>query len=229
MEQSISFCKIFCKQLLAHNFVQSDLIRGLSASDPAVILENPEELYNTAIEKLTSHFVSVGLLSPKDKVKAVSQYRSFLSKLRDSSVPEYSDWIHFTASHYEIQCRPELFRLCKHSCLCLAQIVELPSSFIVPIPILVPVKDLFQSGIRSLQISYQTVPHVSSLFRDPKAVGRVFRLLGRETDLIYDKKFSVLNFSKGSSYRRSALGKLETCYRKAVLRHEKPPVSFNFY
>ena len=31
VEQSISFCKAFCRQLLNHDFVQSDLLRGLSA------------------------------------------------------------------------------------------------------------------------------------------------------------------------------------------------------
>ena len=226
VEQSISFCKAFCRQLLAHDFVQSNLLRGLSAFDPAVIFENSEEHYVTAIDKLTSHFVSAGLFSSSDKVKAVSQYRSLVTKLRVGSVPEYSDWIHFMSSYYELQCRPELFRLFKHSCLCLAPIVELPSPFIVPIPNLESDKDVFQSCIRSLQISYQTVPHVSSLFRDPKAVGRVFRLLGRGVDLIGDKKFSVWNFLKGSGSRRSVLlGKMETNYRKAVLRHDKPSVS----
>ena len=115
--------------------------------------------------------MAVGSLSPSDKVKAVSQYRSFVTKLRVGSVPVYSDWIHLVASHYELQCRPELFRLLKHSCLCLALIVELPSPFIVPIPNLESDKDVFLS--KSLQVSYQTVPHVSSLFRDPNAVERL--------------------------------------------------------
>ena len=161
VEQSISFCKAFCRQLLNHDFVQSDLLRGLSAFDPVVIFENSEEHYVTAIDKLTSQFVAAGLFSSSDKVKAVSQYRSLVTKLRVGSVPEYSDWIHFMSSYYELQCRPELFRLFKHSCLCLAPIVELPSPFIVPIPNLESDKDVFQSCIRSREVSYQTVPHVS--------------------------------------------------------------------
>ena len=74
VDQSISFGKGFCKQLFAHGFVQSDILRGLSAFDSAVIFENPKDLYVIAIEKLTPDFVSVGLFSPSDKVKAVGHF-----------------------------------------------------------------------------------------------------------------------------------------------------------
>ena len=75
-------------------------------------------------------------------------------------------------------------------------------------------------------MSYLTIQHVSRLYRDPTSVSRVFRLLGRGTDLLADKKFSGWNFLKGSGPRRaSVLGKLETGYRKAVLRHDKPTIS----
>ena len=78
----------------------------------------------------------------------------------------------------------------------------------------------------SLQIAYRTVPHVSSLFRDPKAVSRAFRLLGRGAELLMDRKFQIWNFRKGNNSRRTALlGKLESGYRKSVLRLEKPSVS----
>ena len=87
-------------------------------------------------------------------------------------------------------------------------------------------KHLFEACILSLQISYQTVPHVSSLFRDAKSINRVFRLLGRRIELLLDRKFLIWNFSKGSNSRRTALHrKLESGYRKAVLRVEKPTVS----
>ena len=41
VEQSISFCKAFFKLLLRHEIAKSDLIRGLSAFDPAVVFETP--------------------------------------------------------------------------------------------------------------------------------------------------------------------------------------------
>ena len=95
-------------------------------------------------------------------------------------------------------------------------------------PALGPTEETFQSCVRSFQMSYPTIPHVSSLYRDPRSVSRVFRLLGRGSDLLVDNKFSVWNFLRGSGPRRaSLLGKLETGYRKAVLRHEKPAVSSN--
>ena len=220
------FCKTYCKQLLGHDIVKSDLLRGLSAFDSSVVLESPEKVYVAAIEKLSSHFVTTWLFSSSDKVKQISQYRSFIPKLRSEPVPRHDDWIHFIANHYEVQCRPELLQLFKRSCLCLASFVEIPPTFEVPMPSLESDKHLFESCIVSLQISYQTVPRVSSLYRDPKSIDRVFRLLGRGTELLLDKKFLIWNFSKGSNSRRTILhGKLESGYRKAVLRAEKPTVS----
>ena len=226
VEQSICFVKSFCRQLLEHGNIKSRLIRGLSAFDPAVILVGPEANYTDAIEKLTSHFVSVNLITSSVKVKVVSQYRSLAVKLRSGDSPEYDDWITFLTSHYELQCRPELFQLFKYSCLCLPPRVVMPPEFIVPMADLESGEENFQSCIKSLQMSYSTIPHVSSLYRDPKSVSRVFRLLGRGADFLADRKFSIWNFLRGSATRRtSLLGKLETGYRKAVLQHDRPIVS----
>ena len=226
VDQSIAFCKAFCKLLLCHDVIKSDLIRGLSAFDSSVMIEGPEEHYSSAIEKLSSYFSSAGWISSSDKVKIISQYRSFVTKLRAGPIPEYEDWVHFLSSHYEIRCRSELLQLYKYSCLCLPPLIEMSPEFTVPVLRLEGNTESFQSCLRSLQASYLTVPHVSSLYRDPKSIPRVFRLLGRGEDLLTDKKFSVWNFLKGSSPRRAALlGKFETGYRKAVLRTEKPPIT----
>ena len=78
----------------------------------------------------------------------------------------------------------------------------------------------------SLQIAYQTGSRVSSLFRDPKAVSRAFRLLGRGAELLMDRKFQIWSFQEGSNFQRTALlGKLEFGFRMSVLRLEKPSVS----
>ena len=197
-----------------YEIVKSDLLRGLSAFDSLVVLESPEYVYTTAIEKLSSHFVLVGLISSNDKVLAVSQYRSFVTKIRSNHMPEYDDWIQFNLTHYEIQCRRELLRLFRLSCLSLAPVFDVPPSFDVPVLDLKSYRSLFQSCIVSLQISYQTVPHVSNLFRDTKVISHVFRMLGRGDEIISDKNFSIWNFLKGSSSRRVSLqGKMETGYR----------------
>ena len=192
VEQSIVFCKTLCKQLLRHDLINSDLARGLSAFDVAVMFEGPEKHYLTVIEKLSAHFVSAGWITPSDKVKVTSrQYRSLVTKLRANPIPDYDDWIHLLSSHYEVHCRPELFQVFKYSCLCLPPLVKMPAEFIVPIASLESDKGAFQSCLRSLQASYVTVPHVSSLHRDPKSIARVFRLLGKGADLLSDKKFFV--------------------------------------
>ena len=190
VDQSIAFGKALCKQLLEHEIVNSSLIKGLSAFDPAVILDGPESHYITAIEKLSSHFVSMKLITC-DKAKVTRQYRSFVIKLRSESTPGKSDWIHFFPAHHEIQCRPELFRLYKLSCFCLPPLVDIPPELTIPMPKLPVDVEMFDSCLRSLQMSYSTVPHVSSLYKDPKSVCRVFRLLGRGSDLLVDKRFSI--------------------------------------
>ena len=74
-------------------------------------------------------------------------------------------------------------------------------------------------------MSYVTVPSVSSLYKSPKTISRVFRLLGRGPSLIRNKKFSGWNFLKGSEVRRNAVfGKLEISYKKSVLRGEGLPL-----
>ena len=111
---------------MTHDIVRSDLLRGLSAFDSSVILESPEDVYVAAIEKLSTHFVAVGLISSSDKIKAVCHYRSFVSLLRSGTALNYDDWIQFLVTHYEVQCRPELLQLFRLSCLCLAPIVVVP-------------------------------------------------------------------------------------------------------
>ena len=205
VDQSIAFCKAFCKLLLNHEIIKSDLTRGLSSFDPSVIFEGSEEHYTVSIEKLATHFVGSGWISSSDKVKVISQYRSFITKLRDGPVPDYEDWIHFLSSHYKVQCRPELYQLDKYSCLCLPLLIEMSTPFVVPLASLEYGAKTFQSCLRSLQASNQTIPHFSSLYRNPKSISCVVRLLGRGTDLLTDKKFSVWNFVKGSRAKRTTL------------------------
>ena len=47
VEQSVSFCKAFCKDLLAHELVQSNFARGMAALDLSVMVEGPET--NTSV------------------------------------------------------------------------------------------------------------------------------------------------------------------------------------
>ena len=75
-------------------------------------------------------------------------------------------------------------------------------------------------------MAYKTVPNVSSLFRDPRSLSRVFRLIGRGRDLLDDHKFSVWNFLKGNGPRRVRFhSKLESAYKSAVVRSEEDPFS----
>ena len=151
VEQSISFCKAFCKDLLDHELVQSNLARGMAAFDLAVMVEGPETKYVSAIENLCTHFVSTGWLSPSEKVKVVSQYRAFVTLLRANPLPEINDLVQFLASDYEMQNRPELYQLFRYSCLCLPSNVNLPISFEVPIAQLESGSEVLRSCITSLQ------------------------------------------------------------------------------
>ena len=183
----MSFCKTFCKDLLNHELVKSDLVRGLSLFDPAVIYDGMEEHYISAVKKLTSHFTLFGWNSSSDKLKAVSQYRSFVTKLRCVARPEWDDRTQHLSGHYEKHRRPELFASFKCSCLCVPSTLTLPPVFEVSIPTLESDQAMFRSCVRSLQLSYLTIINVSSLYRDPRTIRRV----GRGPELLADKNFHI--------------------------------------
>ena len=156
----------------------------------------------------------------------MSQYRSLVTKFRSSQVCRFE----FLCSCYELHCRPELNRVFKYSCLCLPPKAKITSQFVVPMPELGPDEEVFHSCISSIQLAYQTVPNVSSLFRDPRSLSRVFRLIGRGRDLLEDRKFSVWNFSKSSGPRRVRFQtKLESAYKSAVVRPEEDPFSVDCF
>ena len=170
--------------------------------------------------------MSTGWLSPSEKVKVVSQYRTFVTLLRANPLPEINDLVQFLAAHYEMQNRPELYQLFRYSCLCLPSNVTLPISFEVSIVQLESGNEVLRSCITNLQLSYQTVPNVSSLYRDSRTINRLFGLLGRGSELLTDRKFSVWIFLKSSGPKRNNLqGKFEAAYRKAVLKVDKPVVA----
>ena len=161
----------------SHKIVTSGLIRGLSCFDFAVILESTEENYISCIELLTTHIVQKGWISSSEKTTKVSQYRFLVAKFRSSDVTATEDWFQFLSSHYEIHSRNELHQLFRLASLCLPPLVKMPVPFIIPIPELEGEEEMFKSLKNSVQMSYNTVPNVSSLYRDPRSINRVFRLL----------------------------------------------------
>ena len=102
VEQTVSFCKSICGILLSHEIVKSSLVRGLSCFDSAVILHGTEEQYIAAVESLTSLFVNVGWSTSSEKTKAVSQYPSFVEKLRACGFMQPEVWFQFLVSHKEL-------------------------------------------------------------------------------------------------------------------------------
>ena len=220
-DKSIAFCKVFCWGLLSHPILNSDLVKGLSCFDSATILDSEEERYIAAVEHLTTYFASKGWLSSADKAKAVSQYRAMVTKFRAGQVDRSGDWFLYLPSHYELQCRTELHQFFKLSCLCLPPKISYPPEFTVPLTELGPDEEVFRSCVAGVQIPYNTVPNVTSLYKDPRSISRVFRLLGRGRELLADRKFSIWNFLRGSA--RSGLrrgkwfAKFETAYKSVVV------------
>ena len=221
----MAFCKSFCGVLLSHGILKLSLIRGLSCFDSAVMLDGPERHYVTAIEDLTSYFVSSSLITPGDKTKCVSQYRSLVTKFRTVNDVPRGDWVMFLGAHYEMQSRPELSSVIRYASLCLPPTVTMPTSFKISVPDLASDHEAFQSIVSSLQLSYVTVPNFSSLYQDPRSVCRIFCLLGRGLELLSDKKFSIWTISRGSVHKWLALReKMESAYKKTVLHGEGVPI-----
>ena len=218
VEQTISICKAFCGRLLSHEIIKSDLIRGLACVDSGVKLHGSEDQYVAAVECLTGHFVQIGWLNLSEKTKSVSQYRSIVSKFRTVNMRQVEDWFQFLVSHYELQCRPELHKLFKLSSLCLPPLVQIPAALVTPIPELGTDEESFRSCIGAIQLSYSTVPKVSSLYQDPRTISRVFRLLGRGKEILEDRELSTWNFLRGNGAKRSTLcTKFESAYKRSVV------------
>ena len=100
-------------------------------------------------------------------------------------------------------------------------LVQTPPIFQVPIPELGNDEEAFISCVEGIQISFNTVPNVSSLHQDLRSIPRVFRLMGRGKELLTDRKFSIWIVLKGSRPKRaSLLTKFENAYKKAVVAPE---------
>ena len=77
---------------------------------------------------------------------------------------------------------------------------------------------MFRSCVAGVQISYNTVPNVTSLYKDPRSISRVSRLLGRGREVLADRKFSIWNFLRGSARRSGKwFAKFETAYKSVVV------------
>ena len=61
IDQSIAFCESFCKILLQHELVNSDLIRGLSSFDFAVMIDGPGGVLYQLIGKTQHIFCLFGV------------------------------------------------------------------------------------------------------------------------------------------------------------------------
>ena len=120
-----------------------------------------------------------GWITSNEKIKAVSQYRSFVTKIRACVVTLLGGWFQFLSSHNE------LHRLVKCACLCLPPLIQTALPLAIPIPELRIDENVFSSCVRSVHKSFTTVHNVSSLNQDPKSIycrrarktkSRLFRL-----------------------------------------------------
>ena len=218
IEQANAFCKAFCRTLLSHPRVKSDLARGLSCFVSAIILDKEEERYIAAVDHLTTYFASKGWLSSADKARAVNQHRAVVTKFRAGQVDRSTGWFLYLSSHYELQCRTKLHQLFKLSCLCLHPKISCSTEFTVPLTELGPDEEVFRSCVAGVQISYNTVPNVTNLYKDPRSINRVFRLLGRGRELLNDRKFCIWKFLQGSGLRRCKwFAKFDTACKSVVV------------
>ena len=145
------------------------------------MLDGSEDHYTTAIECLNGYFDSKRMITVSDKSEALSQYRASVTNLRSTQVADTTDWFQFLSGHYELQSRGELHRVFWYASLCLPPLLEPPHPFNILTPELESGKDMFQSFVDSLQMCYLSVSNLSSLFRDPRSISRVFRLLEDES------------------------------------------------
>ena len=160
----------------------------------------------------------------------MSQYRALVTKFRAGQVDRSRDWFLYLSSHYELQCRTELHQLFKLSCLCLPPKISYPPKFTVPLTELGPDEEVFRSCVAGIQISYNTVPIFTSLYKDPRSISLVSRSLGRGRELLPDRKFSIWNFLRGSALRRGKwFAKFRSCVAGIQISYNTVPNLTSLY
>ena len=221
VDQCLAFYRSFCESLLSHDLKESDLIRGLSCFDPSVILDAPESHYRDCINRLVCFFADSGWISSTTKDVIISQYRSFIMKLREDRA-EVDDWFCYLSGGYEMRCRPELHLVFKYACLCLSNEVKQPKLFSADFPGLKSNSTEVESCVRSLQLAFVQMPNVSSLFSSTENVSSLFPLFRQGPNMLSDKKFSAWNLTKSIISRRlSIYSQLEGRYIQSSSREEK--------
>ena len=77
---------------------KSALLRGLSSFDPSVLSHSSQDVYEPSFTQLVNYFMASGHLDSSDRDVALSEYRSFVSKLQREEVQIPLDSIPFLSS-----------------------------------------------------------------------------------------------------------------------------------
>ena len=167
-EQVLCFHKSFCELLLKHELCQSQLVRGFSIFDEAVVRYGEEVDYTHGSEILCDYFIRQKWVSSATKPLVLSEYRSFVEKFRSHEISYEGDWVTFLANYYELHCRENLFTIFKLCCLSSSGVIVLPPNFILSVPELASDVNDFNSSVRCVQSSLVGIPNASELFTNPR-------------------------------------------------------------
>ena len=165
VEQVSCFCRNICALLLSQKVCKSELVRGFSVFDEAIVRHGEEEDYSRECEMLCDFFVESKWISSKAKLLIYSEYRSFVAQFRSNVVEHYGEWVDSLSGYYEMHCRENLFFAFKLCCLSFANHSSLPPHFTVTLPRVASDADEFRSSVRSIQSSLSGIPNVSGSFQ----------------------------------------------------------------
>ena len=203
--QVIAFYKHFIKLLLTNDVATIAFVRGFCSFDEPVVRSGREADYTDATQNLAGYFVQQKWMAPHTKPVVVSEYCSLVNKLRSEKFPTVKDWVGTFSSHYELQCRIELFHLFKTCCQALGGPCPVSLPFRGTIPGLKYTNFEFASCVSSLQCSLASIQKCESLFMDSAALTRAFELVNRGPGIILKRIFSVWNILSSTHFLKTRL------------------------
>ena len=214
--QTMTFYLHFCSSLLRGAFCHSQLVRGLSSFDPGVLMHSPETIYTESIQLLVNAFKSSGWITAPETTLVVSQYRSFVTKIRADSTLVPIDPVGFLSTNWELQSRAALYKVFRRACLCIGWRKPNYPVVSIELPEVSMSADCRNSLVSCLQLSLGSFANLTELFISSNSLDNLQSLLDIRSEISSDSTYSFWNVLQTSRVDRLKIVKqLERLYLRA--------------
>ena len=190
LEMTQSFLVSVCNFLIGHPVKKSELLRGLSSFDPAVLLHSNQTVYESSINYLVNRFLAAGWVTSEKYEVTVSEYRSLVIKFRQEKFDIPDDIVSFFSNHWDLLARPHLYHVFQLTCLCLKTDHPTAAKLTHSIPGISMPSIRFDSIVHSIQTSIDYLSDPVEFYGSDDCSLGVTRVFGEGKRAYRNKKFS---------------------------------------